>query len=160
MRRLLKIASDELSRPNFPSIVRRMLEEHLDVQLASKTHVISLWRAITRAGYWSWSYRVSEDAWLVRLSKTPATDQENPLIKEYDRTFKTQYCQWKQHIPDLMRGKAISLPSKDEAVRFGNSARYHLNKEQFPPFKITVTPTADGEGFEVKLVKKKPVKKG
>lgn len=137
-----------------------MLEERLDVQLASKTHVISLWRAITRAGFWSWSYRVDENAWIVRLSKRPATDRENPLIKEYEQVSQTRYCQWKQHIPDLKKGKTISLPSKDEAMRFGNSARYHLNKEQFPPFKITVKPSPDGKGFDVKLVRKKPLKKG
>lgn len=150
--KLLKVECDEFSRPNFTSIVKRMLKDGLDVQLASKSHVNSLWQAITRAGYWSWSYRISDDAWLVRLSKTPASERENPLVKEYQRTFEPEHRPWRKLVPDLLKGKVVTLPTKEEATRFAISVRYHMKKEKMPAAKVTVTP--EGEGFAVKLVTK------
>lgn len=150
--KLLKIKPVELNRPNFPSIVQRMVDDGLDVEVSSKTHVISLWRAISRAGFWSWSFRVGEAAWRVRLSKTPIDGTINPLIEECKRTFKTQYCQWRKYIPDLIDGKAIMMPTMDEATRFSRSARYHLKKEELPPFKVIITPN-EGK-FDVNLILK------
>ncbi len=150
MPKVLTIDPGDLTRPNFPKIVEQMLKKGIDVEVTSKTHVISLWRAIQRAGYWSWSYRVGERAWRVRLSKKPTTGKVNPLIEECQQKFKTPYGQWRQHVPALLEGKAIPLPTKEEANQFSRSARYHLRKEEAPPFKIVITP--EKRKFVVQLV--------
>jgi len=150
VRKVLTIDPGDLNRPDFSKIVERMLKGRFDVELSSKTHVISLWRAINRAGYWSWSYRTGDAIWRVRLSKEPTTDKPNPLIAEYKRTSKTSYRQWRTSIPDLLAGKTITMPTKEDANRFSWSARYHLRKEKTPPFSITITP--DRKKFAVRLV--------
>lgn len=147
--KLLKVKIPPFTRPAFSDIVEKMVKQGVDVELSKQAHVLSLWRAINRAGYWSWSYKTGESAWRVRLSKTPVDGFSNPLVQECKRDYDTSYENWKKLNAELLKTEKVLLPTKEEATKFSRSARYHLRQAKVAPFSLTVFP--DGKKYAVKL---------
>ena len=147
--KLYKVEISPFTRPDFSAIVQQMVKRGVDVELSTQAHVLSLWRAINRAGFWSWSYKTGESAWRVRLSKTSVDGKPNPLVQECKRNYDTSYESWKRLKEELLKKETVVLSTKEEATKFAQSARYHLRQAKSPPFSLMVVP--EGKKYAVKL---------
>lgn len=147
--KLFKVEVPPFTRPAFSDIVQKMVEQGVDVEVSKQAHVLSLWRAISRAKYWSWTYKTGESTWRIRLSKTPVDGKPNPLAQECKRNYDTSYESWKKLNEELLKKGKVLLQTKDEATKFSRSARYHLRQAKSDPFSLTVVP--EGKKFAVQL---------
>ncbi|MDZ4816794.1 MAG: hypothetical protein SGI71_11060 [Verrucomicrobiota bacterium] len=112
---LILRSDDPTFRPRFTDLSRKMIAGRLDVKLMSKADYMSLYKALSRAGFGLWSRKTNDNEWYCRIRRK--NDTQNPLIREIKREYQPEYIEWKQYCERMLRGEKLKFDKEAHATR-------------------------------------------
>ena len=133
-RSIYAIRRTKASRPVWKAVAEKVIGmKSTDIKVFSIGDFHSLRRAVMQRGFYVWRHHLEESVWILRLSTEPTAARDSPLKREYTRSYSTAHGRWVHYADELMAGREILLPTRQDVTVMGINLRKYYPPDKFPP---------------------------